>query len=235
MYHNFIFNLGTNLVSLLLNKINTVFIMRNLHDNEKAIWILKQRGPQPLNALALELKVTIEGARFQLLKLANEGLVESVTESKGRGRPQQIWSLTGAGHARFPDTHAELTVKLIDKIREALGEDALSAVIEANAKAGIEKYLNELKHLNDLESRVSGLAEIRNKEGYLAGYVKDDDGFLLFENHCPICAAATACQGFCKSELQTFQVVLGERVLVERVDHILAGARRCAYRISNHF
>jgi predicted ArsR family transcriptional regulator len=208
--------------------------MRNLHENEKAIWMLKQRGPQPLSAIALELKITIEGARFQLLKLANEGLVESRTESKGRGRPQQIWSLTGSGHACFPDTHAELTVKLIEKIRETLGDDALSAVIEANAKAGIEKYLNELKHLSDLESRVKGLAEIRNSEGYIAGYVRDNDGFLLFENHCPICAAATACQGFCRSELQTFQMVLGEKVHIERVDHILAGARRCAYRISNH-
>ena len=59
-----------------------------------------------------------------------------------------------------------------------------------------------------------------------------DGGFTLVENHCPICAAATACQGFCRAELEVFRSVLGDDVTVERTDHILAGARRCAYRIT---
>jgi predicted ArsR family transcriptional regulator len=54
---------------------------------------------------------------------------------------------------------------------------------------------------------------------------------LLVENHCPICAAARACQNFCRSELDVFRRVLGPDVQVERVEHQLAGARRCAYRI----
>ena len=55
--------------------------------------------------------------------------------------------------------------------------------------------------------------------------------FLLVENHCPICAAARACQGFCRSELEIFHRVLGPGCAVERLEHILAGSRRCAYRI----
>ncbi|MGH2578525.1 MAG: MarR family transcriptional regulator, partial [Actinomycetota bacterium] len=43
---------------------------------------------------------------------------------------------------------------------------------------------------------------------------------------------ARACQGFCRSELEVFRDVLGPGVEVERVEHILAGARRCAYRIT---
>ena len=65
----------------------------------------------------------------------------------------------------------------------------------------------------------------------MAEWRADADGFLLLENHCPICAAATACQGFCRAELDVFRAVLGPGVSVERTDHILAGARRCAYRI----
>jgi hypothetical protein len=62
---------------------------------------------------------------------------------------------------------------------------------------------------------------------------QDADGsYLLVENHCPICAAATACQGFCRSELQIFQEVLGDDVQVARTEHVLSGARRCAYRIA---
>ncbi|RPD42981.1 helix-turn-helix transcriptional regulator [Chitinophaga barathri] len=204
----------------------------NIAETDKTVWFLKTKGPQPLALIAEALKITTEGARFQLLKLSNEGLVNAITESKGRGRPQQIWSLTSAGHARFSDKHADLTLKIIEKIRETLGEQALDAVIEANTKEGIEKYSKEMEGATDLESKVACLARIRDNEGYMAEYEKEGDGFLLIENHCPICAAATACQNFCRSELLTFQTVLGQGVYIQRLDHIVYGARRCAYRIS---
>ena len=202
-----------------------------LPDNERALWLLKTKGSQPLNILAKELNVTTEGARFQLLKLANEGLVSFTSESKGRGRPQQIWSLTPVGQSRFPDTHADLTVKLITMTRQILGEDALQAVIDANSQESLKKYATALADADNLQEKVSILAEIRNSEGYMASCLKDDQGLILVENHCPICTAAAACQGFCKSELDTFRTVLGDNVKVERIDHILQGARRCAYRI----
>lgn len=56
---------------------------------------------------------------------------------------------------------------------------------------------------------------------------RDGDAFLFIENHCPICAAAQACMGFCRSRLELFRQVLGEGVRVEREEHILLGARRC--------
>ncbi len=216
----------------LVYQITTLFIMKmSLPDNERALMLLKTKGPQPLVALAKDLNVSTEGARFQLIKLSNEGLVETHTEAKGKGRPQQVWSLTQLGHARFPDTHAELTVRLIKKMQDTLGEAALLEVIEANGRDGQQKYLQKLSNIPDLEGRVSGLARIRDEEGYMADYSKDAEGYLFVENHCPICSAAQACLGFCKSELETFQTVLGEKVSVERVEHIVKGGRRCAYRI----
>jgi predicted ArsR family transcriptional regulator len=59
-----------------------------------------------------------------------------------------------------------------------------------------------------------------------------EGGYLLIENHCPICAAATACQGFCHAERDVFQRALGGDVSVERTEHIVSGDRRCAYRIA---
>ena len=58
------------------------------------------------------------------------------------------------------------------------------------------------------------------------------DGFTFVENHCPICAAATACQGFCATEIELFQAALGPGVDVSRTEHIINGERRCAYRIT---
>jgi predicted ArsR family transcriptional regulator len=66
----------------------------------------------------------------------------------------------------------------------------------------------------------------------MARVEKEDRDWLLIEDHCPICAAAQSCQGFCRSELQLFREVLGAEASVTREEHLLAGARRCVYRIS---
>lgn len=199
--------------------------------SERAVGMLKSAGPQPLSALARELMVTVEGARFQMLKLAKDGLVTSTATVAGRGRPQQLWSLTDLGHTRFPDTHAALTVKLMEVMKETLGEQAVAKVISANGDKGTNRYLLELNGLKDLESRIRKFVAIRSKEGYMAQYVKDDNGFILIENHCPICAAAQANREICKAEFKTLQGVFGEGVLITRVEYIIEGGRRCAYRI----
>jgi predicted ArsR family transcriptional regulator len=83
-----------------------------------------------------------------------------------------------------------------------------------------------------LAGKLAALADIRSREGYMASCSKQADGtFLLVEDHCPICAAAATCQALCRSELAIFRKVLGHGIVVERVDHVLAGARRCAYRV----
>ena len=58
------------------------------------------------------------------------------------------------------------------------------------------------------------------------------EGYLLVEDHCPICAAAITCQGFCSIELEVFRGLLDDGWQIERQDHLLSGARRCTYRIT---
>jgi predicted ArsR family transcriptional regulator len=73
---------------------------------------------------------------------------------------------------------------------------------------------------------------MRTDEGYMAEVQAQADGsFLLIEKHCPICVAAVACTGLCGKELEVFQAVLGQDVMIERTEHMVVGARRCAYRV----
>ncbi|TRZ42416.1 helix-turn-helix transcriptional regulator [Robertkochia solimangrovi] len=205
-----------------------------IRDSQQAIHILKNNGERTLKELADELGITTEGARFQLLKLAGEGFVKSESRAIGRGRPQQFWSLTQRGHSLFPDSHTELSIRLITKIKEELGEEALTKLIASNGRDNLRNYRIVITEGDALESKIQKLATLRDQEGYMAHFEKNDDGSYLFiENHCPICAAATLCQGFCSTELNTFQSILGPDVHVKRIDHILSGARRCAYIIEN--
>jgi len=157
--------------------------------------------------------------------------VEAVAETRGVGRPVQLWHLTAAGNARFPDTHSELTVQLLRTVRDKLGEQAIELLIDTREQETRINYKQAMIGAADLQERIERLTAIRSREGYMAEWRTQEDGsFLLVENHCPICAAATVCQGFCRAELSIFTEVL--QAQVERSEHILAGARRCAYRIS---
>jgi predicted ArsR family transcriptional regulator len=140
--------------------------------------------------------------------------------------------LTEAGNARFPDAHAELTAQFIGAIRTQLGEAVLDRLIAARAAESKAAYSAALEGAANLGERVARLAEARTREGYMAESQTEGEGYLLIENHCPICVAATACQGFCRAELDTFREVLGPDVSVERTEHIVQGDRRCAYRVS---
>ncbi|MEM1199653.1 MAG: metalloregulator ArsR/SmtB family transcription factor [Pseudomonadota bacterium] len=200
---------------------------------DRILYMLKSRGDQTAMAIAAKLGMTSVGARKHLANLHDSELVDYADRREDVGRPKRYWRLSQKGHARFPDAHSDLTLELLTSVRRVFGEAGLEKLIddrEAEAEAG---YKRAMAGCDDLEARVERLAEIRDREGYMAEWTKEPDGtFLLMENHCPICAAATQCQGLCRSELVLFRAVLGRGVMVERIEHILTGARRCSYRIS---
>jgi predicted ArsR family transcriptional regulator len=200
---------------------------------DRLLMILKTRGAQTTRALAETLDISIPGIQQQLNRLRCDGMVESQRSTGGVGRPALSWSLTEQALETFPNTHAELTVTLIESIRRSLGEAALEAVIADREAASRTRYSDGLTGVKTLGARLKRLAQLRTAEGYMAEVERLSDGsWLLAENHCPICAAARNCQGFCRHELELFRGLLGPEMSVDRVEYMLKGGRRCAYRIT---
>lgn len=201
---------------------------------ERILFRLKTKGPASTALLAQELALTAEAARLQVQKLlADDLIVGSQEASSGAGRPKQNWELSAAGHARFPDSHAYLTVQLIGSIRQLFGEEGLDRLIAQREEEMRSDYLRACQGQSSIPRKLEKLAALRAAEGYMARVEKQGKDWLLIEDHCPICAAAQSCQGFCRSELQLFQEVIGSEASVTREEHLLAGARRCVYRIHN--
>ena len=201
---------------------------------DRVLYQLKTRGQQTAAQLARRLAVTAVAVRQHLASLEAEGLVDWSDERRKVGRPARRWRLTPDARAHFPDSHAELTVDLIQAMRSAFGEPGLERLLAARTQRQLRAYRRALPDPDSpLGERVAALAALRRREGYMAECSGQRDGsFVLIENHCPICAAAEICQGLCREELGLFQKVLGRDVSVERIDHITAGARRCSYRIA---
>lgn len=196
--------------------------------------LLKQEGAMDSKELSTRLGVSAMAIRQHLYALQSERLVTYQEEPRPMGRPAKLWQLTQAADRFFPAGYAELTLSLINSVTEAFGEGGIDRLLEVRTRHQIAAYKEQVSQ-DDLPEKLETLAILRTNEGYMAEVELLEDGsFLLIENHCPICAAATACTGLCARELEVFQSVLGEEVKVERTEHIVAGARRCAYQVSRN-
>jgi predicted ArsR family transcriptional regulator len=199
----------------------------------RIVKLLKTEGPLDSAVLADRLSLTPMAVRQHLYALERERLVDTEARKGPIGRPAKLWRLTPAADRLFPDAYAELSVSLINSVSDAFGASGMTRLLDARLKKQTADYQARVDRSAPLKARLQQLARVRTEEGYMAEVHRAGrDVYLFVENHCPICAAAAACQGFCAIELDLFRKVLGSDVSITREEHIIAGDRRCAYRMT---
>lgn len=217
-----------------------------MEDKQKAkdriLYLLKMQGSSSAAELAEQLQVSPMAIRQHLQILQAEGWVSYEEQRRPLGRPVKRWHLTEQSADFFPNTHAELMVDFLNSFEATFGEEALEKVLGERTNRQVETYGKELatKVACDrtdslqtcLDRQVQYLAQLRTREGYMAEAIAQPDGSWLFvENHCPIHDAAQTCRFLCRSELEVFRTLFGPHIIIERVEHIIEGDRRCAYQI----
>ena len=200
----------------------------------RIVMMLKTEGPLDAATLAERIGVSAMAIRQHLYILQDEKMVTAKEHPVPLGRPAKHWELTRKADRLFPDAYAELSVSLIDSLNDAFGTDGLQKILECRTAHQRASYSARISSTMPLRRKLQKLAEIRTDEGYMAEVHSAGAGqYFFIENHCPICAAASSCTGLCANELALFKSILGPAARVERVEHILAGGRRCAYEVSS--
>jgi len=196
--------------------------------------LVQRNGPVSADALARTLGLTAMAVRQHLYALEAEGLAGFSQEARPRGRPVKLWRTTPKASAAFADSHSALALDLLGQMKRAFGDSGMDRILKLRTAEQEHAYREALGEARTLKARLGRLAKIRSAEGYMAEVKRDPEsgGWLFVENHCPICAAARQCTGLCREELARFQRTLGRDVRIERVSHIVAGAPRCAYRVT---
>src|SRR5688500_4988455 len=92
---------------------------------DRLLYALKATGAQTAAGLAKRLGVTPVAVRQMLARLADEDLVAFEDRRTSVGRPKRHWMLTERSHARFPDSHAGLTLELLTATEAVFGVDGL--------------------------------------------------------------------------------------------------------------
>ncbi|MBW4491645.1 MAG: HTH domain-containing protein [Oscillatoria princeps RMCB-10] len=209
-------------------------------DKQKAknqiLHLLKIHGSQSAAALAKELQLSPMAVRQHLQALQAQQWVAYKEQRRPLGRPIKLWQLTESARHFFPDSHADLIADLLRSVETVFGAAGLEKLLCERASRQVQNYqsgLAEIPSGGDWQDTVAALAQFRSQEGYMAEVIPQPDSSLLFvENHCPIQAAARTCQLLCRCELEVFKTVLGTGITVERVEHLMQGDRRCAYKVN---
>ncbi|ELV8850340.1 transcriptional regulator [Vibrio fluvialis] len=199
---------------------------------DRILHTIKREGAVTAKQLADDLGMTTMGARQHLQALEDDGVLAFHDVKVKVGRPTRHWSLTRKGHDQFADRHGELTIQVIEAVEHIFGKEGLAKVAAEREAQTLAQYQSVLAECTDLHSKLATLVELREQEGYMAELEQTEHGYLLIENHCPICKAAKRCPNLCQSELNIFQRLLGEEYRIERSEHIIEGQRRCTYLIA---
>jgi DeoR family suf operon transcriptional repressor len=207
---------------------------RQLPAGRRAVlYAIRRRGEATSEQVAEQLGITVSGARQHLSALARDGLVdatESASTSVKRGRRSLVYSATADADAFFPKAYGELTNELLGYVADTDGA-LLDDLFARRREHRIEGARIRLERKRTLGARVAELTRILDEDGYLASSEKVGPGvYRIVEHNCAIWAVAQRYGQACTSELEFIRAAL-DGTDVERVQHMVAGARRCAYEV----
>ncbi len=202
-----------------------------LPTRQQVLDLLKTNGRMTVKQLSEALGITPMGVRQHLDGLFKEHLVTFEWLRAGRGRPSQIFSLTPKGDELYPRNYGALALSVLNELKDMGGNEVVDQIFARRTAKMKEQYGKHLAELS-LEERVEELARIRDSEGYLATFEKvDDNTYRILERNCPVNLVASQFPHACRHEQALFQQLLGDDVIVQREDHIVAGDHQCRYLI----
>src|SRR2546430_10865525 len=200
----------------------------NFVDSRREIILafLKTRGHATLGEVAAHLEVSKQAALKHLEALETEGLTAVAhARSHGRGRPENVSSLTPAAAEHFPHAHRELAGDLV----EFLNEEQLQRFFERRAARLEAEYAPRLAGL-DFEARVRELAKLATEHGHMAEVVEAPGGGLAIRHcNCPIQDVAARTGLPCLNEQQMYERLLGAPVI--RSTWMREAACDCTYEV----
>jgi DeoR family suf operon transcriptional repressor len=148
-------------------------------DTKERILELLLGGKKSALALSKELGIRESAVRAHLEALRGEGLVLSVLERLGRGRPKKLYGLTEKGLERFPKRYDEVLELLV---REIEREDAgrASRYMRDVAKQLAHGLLGELAAPVDVREA----AELLNSLGFHTSYSQTNGKAAITSANC---------------------------------------------------
>ena len=183
-----------------------------------------------VNELAEAVEINPISVRHHVNKLEAEGLIQSEEERHGVGRPRLIYSLTNKGMEQFPQRYLQLTLRLLQQMKENLSDNELGEIFQDLAK-GIVGEMTRNVNLDDLNliERLELLEQVLTSEGFMVNIVEEDDNFYLIEASCPYHHVGGDHPEICVVDRELIAHFTSTEP--QRIECILDGDTQCKYQI----
>jgi len=192
--------------------------------------ILKREGQSDLQTLAERLHISKMAVHKHVQELEERGMVQRTPLRGTKGRPRLMLQLAPGSQSLFPRAYAGVTCAALAYIEEKLGRKGVEEALRRRQTETVKTYRDQV-NAETLPGRVHQLAELRDREGYMAeDHQAGPSKFEILEHNCPIIAIAENYWEACTVEREMFQKVLGANV--ETTHRVVAGANVCRFLIS---
>lgn len=190
---------------------------------------LLRNGPSGIKDLEEAMQVTATAVRQQLASLMSEGLIVSVQERRGVGRPRNVYKLTERSHSLFACYCDELALSLIGEVLETEGTDKLRYLLSRVGNKLAMQYGRQLQG-EGLGDRVRELSALLDRRGIRADFEHSGDVIILHEYNCPYHDLASVHRDVCEMERDAFSQALGAQVTLRHC--IQDGHHSCQFLVS---
>ncbi len=181
-----------------------------------------------INELADALQISHISVRHHISKLEAEGLVSSEEERHGVGRPRRVYFLTNAGMEKFPSRYLNLSIRILEKLKETLPPKTVTKLLKEMAAEMVSDQTAQID-ISGLEigERVELIQQLLMEEGFTVEVTSKEDGFEIKETSCPYKHVGTDHPEICLVDETMITEILATPI--EKTHCVLNGDPYCCY------
>ncbi len=189
---------------------------------------LLQRGVGTVSELALRTYLTDNAVRSHLLALEGEGLVQRKGSLPGTRRPHELYQLTPRARKLLVQASDASLSSLLDAMKRRLSAKQVRELLKGGGAALATRFeTNGAK--KSLRARVQNATRLLNALGGAASMEKEEDGFCIRSEGCPLKAVVAEHPETCLLVENFLARVIRARVR----EHCLRGAQsRCRFAVT---
>lgn len=195
----------------------------------KLIMLIKKGRGTTVDELSGQLGITPMGVRQHLIALEKRGIVKFTPFRHGIGRPKFQYRLTEKATDAFPHAYNKLATDILRFIKEVDGKVKVEELFKKRKENILAEKEKLLPERTKLSARVSAMADILNKDGYMVEVEETDKTFKLKKFHCPISEIAHEFKDPCHYELELYKDIFNKGVQREHCQ--TDGHHSCTYVI----
>ena len=181
-----------------------------------------------INDLAEMVDINAISVRHHISKLEAEGLVSSKEERHGVGRPRRMYFLTNAGMEKFPSRYLNLSIRLLEKLKESLPKKTVRKLFKEIASEMVDDQIAQIDISElDLTEKGNLISQLLNSEGFTVSVIETDKGFEIKETSCPYKHVSAEHPEICLVDETVISKIMASPV--EKTHCVLDGDPFCRY------